>query len=190
MEERTPQLSADSLFEARMKKDKARLRAYNQILEQILNKIAFTASQPNVPTSVYYNVPPFVLGLPKLDLEDCVVYQVYQLRKQGYMVKFTYPNLLHISWAHHEKQYFVEKNPVVQAMMPPKMAGPEKRRGASQVNMRHAVTTNGPALRAADYTPPAGFVETMERPSPYRAQTKTVSFSDTKGMDVLGDLWK
>ena len=64
----------------------------------------------------------------------------------------------------------------------------------------------GPALRAADYTPPAGFVETMERPSPY-AQKKSVSFqpggsttysgsSGSSGRnkaetgDILGDLWR
>jgi hypothetical protein len=198
MEERVPQLSASSLFEARVKKDKARLRAYNDILSAILHKIAFTAAQPNQPTAVYYNVPPFVLGLPSMDLEDCIVYLVFQLRTQGYEVRYTYPNLLWVSWAHHETKYFREQNPVVQAMIPPKMAGPEKRRGASQVNMRTAMSGQqgaGPALRAADYTPPAGFVETMERPSPYK---KSVTFApglpggQTGGQtgDVLADLWK
>jgi hypothetical protein len=125
-----PQLSAASLFDARLKKDQARHRAYNQILEQALQKVAHSASQPTQPTYVYYNVPPFVLGLPALDLKDCVVYIVHQLREQGYEVRFTYPNLLWISWAHHEHKYYMEKNPIVLSMMPktktlPKMAGPE-----------------------------------------------------------------
>ena len=191
-----PQLSAASLFDARLKKDQARHRAYNQILEQALQKVAHSASQPNQPTFVYYNVPPFVLGLPALDLQDCVVYIVHQLRAQGYEVRYTYPNLLWISWSHHERKYFMEKNPIVQSMLP-KMAGPEKRKGASAVSMRSAmastsISNTGETLRAADYTPPAGFVETMERPSPYSKPKSSVRFSDNKDSlgNVLDDLWK
>jgi hypothetical protein len=188
-----PQLSAASLFDARLKKDQARHRAYNQILEQALQKIAKSVAQPNQPTFVYFNVPPFVLGLPSLDLQDCVVYIVHQLRVQGYEVRYTYPNLLWISWAHHERQYFLEKNPIVQSMLP-KMEGPEKRKGTSMVTMRTAAQA-GPVLRASEYTPPAGFVETMERPSPYSAQrssatTKSVTFNDKVDGNVLADLWK
>jgi hypothetical protein len=194
-----PQLPASTLFDVRLKKDQARHRAYNQILEQALNKVAHSAVQPNQPTFVYYNVPPFVLGLPSLDLKDCIVYIVHQLRNQGYEVRYTYPNLLWISWSHHEQKYFMEKNPIVQSMIPSglKMAGPEKRKGASQVTMRTgaATATNagaGQTLRAADYTPPAGFVETMERPSPYSTKKGTVTFSEKKDgiSNVLDELWK
>ena len=186
-----PQLSASSLFDVRLKKDQARHRAYNQILEQALQKVAHSASQPNQPTFVYFNVPPFVLGLPSLDLQDCIVYVVHQLRVQGYEIRYTYPNLLWISWAHHERQYFMEKNPIVQAMMP-KMEGPEKRKGTSMVTMRTAAQASGPILRASEYTPPAGFVETMERPSPYTKTRNSVTFSDSNDVlgSVLDDLWK
>jgi hypothetical protein len=206
MSDGVPQLHAATLFDVRLKKDQARHRAYNQILEQALQKVAHSAIQPNQPTFVYYNVPPFVLGLPSLDLQDCIIYIVHQLRNQGYEVRYTYPNLLWISWSHHERKYFMEKNPIVQSMIPAasKMAGPEKRKGASQVTMRAAVTTAinagaGPTLRAADYTPPAGFVETMERPSPYSTQKSSarqgagsVRFSDSKDPlgNVLDELWK
>ncbi len=193
-----PQLHASSLFDARLKKDQARHKAYNQILEQALNKVAHSAMQPNQPTYVYYNVPPFVLGLPALDLQDCVVYIVHQLRNQGYEVRYTYPNLLWISWSHHEHKYFMEKNPIVQSMIP-KMGTQEKRKGPSMVTMRAAATTApnaGATLRAADYTPPSGFVETMERPSPYSTQrtsatgTKTVRFEKDGLSNVLDELWR
>jgi len=190
-----PQLPASTLFDVRLKKDQARQRAYNQILEQALQKVAHSVTAPNQPTFVYYNVPPFVLGLPSLDLKDCIVYVVYQLRLQGYEVRYTFPNLLMISWAHHERQYLLEKNPIVQSMIPPKMAGPEKRKGASMVSLQQAATSTpnaGPILRASDYTPPASFVETMERPSPYTKPKQTVRFSDSKDAlgNVLDDLWK
>ena len=50
----------------------------------------------------------------------------------------------------------------------------------------------GAILRASDYTPPAGFVETMERPSPYPKQRNTVTFSESKDGygNVLEELWK
>jgi hypothetical protein len=190
-----PQLPASTLFDVRLKKDQARQRAYNQILEQALQKVAHSATAPNQPTFVYYNVPPFVLGLPSLDLKDCIVYVVYQLRLQGYEVRYTFPNLLMISWAHHERQYLLEKNPIVQSMIPPKMAGPEKRKGPSMVSLQQAATSTpnaGPILRASDYTPPASFVETMERPSPYMKPKQTVRFSESKDAlgNVLDELWK
>jgi hypothetical protein len=199
-----PQLPASTLFDARFKKDQARHKAYNQILEQALQKVAHAATQPTQPTFVYYNVPPFVLGLPALDLQDCIVYIVHQLRNQGYEIRYTYPNLLWISWGHHEQAYFMEKNPIVQSMIP-KMGAPEKRKGASQVTMRAATTGSanaGATLRAADYTPPAGFVETMERPSPYTGMRGgasaaggakgSVRFAEKQDglSNVLDELWK
>jgi len=187
-----PQLSASSLFDVRLKKDQARHRAYNQILEQALQKIAHSASQPNQPTFVYYTVPPFVLGLPSLDLKDCILYIVHHLRLQEYEVRYTYPNLLWISWSHHERKYLMEKNPIVQSMLP-KMEGPEKRKGSSFVTLQTATQSpSAPLLRASEYTPPASFVETMERPSPYSKPKNTVMFSESRDPlgNVLDDLWK
>jgi len=52
-----------------------------------------------------------------MDMEDCIVYIVFQLRTSGFEVKFTWPNLLYISWAHHEASYLESQNPIVQAML-------------------------------------------------------------------------
>lgn len=52
-----------------------------------------------------------------MDMEDCIVYIVFQLRTTGFEVKFTWPNLLYISWAHHEASYLESQNPIVQAML-------------------------------------------------------------------------
>ena len=51
-------------------------------------------------------------------MEDCIVYLVFQLRQNGFEVKFTYPNLLWISWKHHEAEYLTKQNPIIQAMVP------------------------------------------------------------------------
>jgi len=65
-------------------------------------------------------------------MEDCIVYLVWQLRQASFQVKFTWPNLLFISWRHHEGNYLANKNPIVQAMMPEPVAPPKPATGSSQ----------------------------------------------------------
>jgi hypothetical protein len=113
-----PVLKPAALFTERASRDKARLRAYNQLLEQIYNRVQTSAKVPG-NTWIIYTVPPFVFGLPKIDLEDCVVYLVFQLRQAGYEVRYTYPNLLYISWKHHERNYILQDSPIMKAMLPP-----------------------------------------------------------------------
>lgn len=117
MDGQTPLLNPTELYDKRKSKDAARLRAYNKILEQIYNRIRVIAKLPNSQCYLLYTVPPFILGLPKLDLEDCVVYLIYQLRHASYDVRYTPPNMLYISWLHHEKSYLVEQSPIMHAMM-------------------------------------------------------------------------
>ena len=112
-------LEPRQLFEKRVARDNARLRAYDQILKQIQNRIKMTAELPGNPNYLVYTVPPFILGLPAIDLQDCIVYIVHQLRTSGFAVRFTYPNLLYISWQHYEQEYMREQNPITQAMKPP-----------------------------------------------------------------------
>lgn len=113
----TPQLNPSELYDKRRTKDAGRLRAYNKILEQIYNRIRTISKLPNSQCFLLYTVPPFILGLPKLDLEDCVVYLIYQLRHAGYEVRYSSPNMVYISWLHHEKSYLVEQSPIMQAML-------------------------------------------------------------------------
>ena len=122
-----PKLEIKHLFEKRRERDSARLRAYNQILAQIHNRIYTTSQIAGNTNSIVYNVPPFVLGLPAIDLEDCIVYLVSMLRNGGFVVKYTYPNLLYISWKHYEQEYNKSENPIVKAMMPP--AQPTTKKG-------------------------------------------------------------
>lgn len=113
----TPQLNPADLYDKRKMKDASRLRAYNKILEQIYHRIRVISKLPNAQCYLLYTVPPFILGLPKMDLEDCIVYLIYQLRHAKYEVRYSPPNLLYISWIHHEKSYLVEQSPIMMAMM-------------------------------------------------------------------------
>lgn len=117
MDQQTPQLDPSELYDKRRTKDAGRLRAYNKILEQIYHRIRTQSKLPNAQCFLLYTVPPFIFGLPKIDMEDCIVYLIYQLRHGGYEVRYTPPNMIYISWLHHEKSYLVDQSPIMQAML-------------------------------------------------------------------------
>lgn len=195
-----PRLSPNDLYDKRIKRDQARLRTYNQLLEQIYTRVYSTSQMSGNANYILYNVPPFVLGLPRIDMEDCIVYLVYMLRRHDYEVRFTYPNLLYISWKHHEKNYLLNQNPIVQAMLPPEEKKTDKPK-KSKVSFRSTPEVprepspygpdprylapgdagppqQMPVRKASEYTPPASFVNTMQRPLP-----------EKKENNVLSDLW-
>jgi hypothetical protein len=186
-------LEPKHLFEKREKRDKARLRAYNQLLEQIQHRIYTTSQLPGNPSYLVYSVPPFILGLPSMDLQDCIVYLVFQLRQNGFEIRFTYPNLLYISWASYEKEYFMKQNPIVQAMIPPKPEIINKKSKVSFTSKNETIplqnpytneVTVRPARSANDYEPPNAFLDTIQRPLPN--QNSSVSGAG----NVVADLWK
>ena len=117
MDLQTPQLNPAELYEKRRTKDAARLRVYNRVLEAVYHRIRTISRLPQGTTHLLYQVPPFIYGVPRLDLEDLCVYLIHQLRHSNFVVRYTYPNLLLIDWSHHEKTYLTEQSPVMQAMM-------------------------------------------------------------------------
>jgi len=190
----TPHLEPKQLFEKRATRDKARLKAYNQILNQIHTRIYHTAQLSGNANSIVYNVPPFVIGLPVIDLQDCIVYIVHMLRQSGFIVRYTYPNLLHISWRHYETEYNRQQNPIVQAMMPAASTskkGKEGKRGATGPSVSFAAVQPPPAVARSitDYRPPDAFIEGITRPAPKPIGNGMPSQTSST-TNVLADLWK
>jgi len=196
----TPYMDVSELYKRRQSKDTARLKAYNQILESIYHRIKAQSRLPNSPCSLLYTIPPFILGLPRIDLEDCVVYLVYQLRNAGFAVKYTFPNLIGISWVHHERDYILEQSPIMQAMLSTKKLEPKSmnvfNKKPKKVKNPHAIDapkksvsispyalsttpSAGKTPSASDYVPPSVFVNTIVNPE---AKEKPKE-------GVLGDLW-
>ena len=198
-----PKLEPRNLFEKRVARDKARLRAYNQVLSQIHTRIHMTAELAGNPNYVIYTVPPFILGLPALDLQDCIVYLVHQLRTSGFMVRFTYPNLLYISWAHYEQEYMREQNPITQAMKPPpppastSKKGKEGKRGGAGANTdrvtfaadlsRIGGAGQAPPKSTTEYEPPNSFLDSVTRPL---KPAGGAAAQPNRTESVLAELWK
>ena len=116
-EDTTPHLDPTQLYDKRRTKDIYRLKTYNKILDQIYHRVLITSKLPNSPCYIMYSIPSFIIGMPKVDIQDCVVYLIHQLRHSKYEVRYTYPNLLYISWLHHEKSYSVDQSPIMQSML-------------------------------------------------------------------------
>ena len=176
-----PLLRVSELYKRRQAKDAARLRAYNQILDTVHHRIRVQGNLPNSPCSLLYAIPPFVLGLPKIDLEDCVVYLVFQLRQSGFEVRYSYPNLLAISWMHHERSYITEQSPIMQAMLAaqaaaPALTAPPKRRAPKAITAGAA----GPSQR----TGMAGPLSSLAGPSQRKQKGVSFSAGDSGGPSV------
>jgi hypothetical protein len=197
----TPLLNPSELYDKRKSKDNARLKTYNKILEQIYHRIRIISKLPNSPCYLLYTVPPFIFGLPKIDLEDCIVYLVYQLRHAQYHVRYTPPNMINISWIHHERSYIVEQSPIMQSMMESAertqaiLESKEKEasrllsqrksqrkvksqvpgfHSAPKVDMAKAPAT-GPTPSTSEYVPSMAFLQNMTNPPSSVAQPKSAT---------------
>jgi hypothetical protein len=199
-----PRLEPKHLYEKRIQRDSSRLKAYNQILSQIQNRIFQTSQLSETANYIMYNVPPFVLGLPAIDMEHCIIYIVHMLRQNGFVVRYTYPNLLHISWKHYEAQYNREHNPITQAMKPPSSTSKKGKEGKRGNEITSGVTfattpsllgpTQAPQRSTAEYSPPDSFLQGITRPAQKPLNTVLPASaqpgpSETTS-NVIADLWK
>ena len=186
-----PALSPDQLFNRRRELDTKKLKDYNKILEQIYMRVKSTSKNNSGTTWVAYNVPPYLISFKPDELEDCITYLIHMLKQQGYEVRYTYPNLLHISWAKYERDYLLKENPIIQAMAPPeptkqkRPAGPNIQRPGNQPSNAPRVQwashktvydlpssavgaqpVVAPPKPVAAYQPPASFMQAVDRPLP------------------------
>ncbi len=106
-----PALAPSSLYREQAKRDATRIKTYNSVLNQIYGKIKAISRIPENDRTLLYLVPEFIPGTPRIDVGDCVIYLVWNLRNVGYKVTYTHPNLLFISWKDHDTIYQTKESP-------------------------------------------------------------------------------
>jgi hypothetical protein len=111
-----PKLDPSTLYNEQEKRDALKLKTYNNILESAHNKIRVFSRMPNNDKTLLFVVPEFVIGVPRFNTRDCILYLVWNLRNSHFDVQYYHPNLLHISWKRHDDQYREQRNPIVQTM--------------------------------------------------------------------------
>ena len=98
-------LNLDELFTQDKTNNNNKTKVYQKILQRVHNKIKLTSRQRNNMKCCWFVIPEFILGLPKYNIELCTQYLMEKLDDNGFIVKYTYPNLLFISWNHYIPDY-------------------------------------------------------------------------------------
>ena len=98
-------LNMDELYVKKQQQDLNILNNYNKILVRIHNKIKYISKQLINDMCCWYIVPEMMIGIPKYNHKDCTIYVIEKLRDNGFIVRYTHPNLLFISWKHWVPTY-------------------------------------------------------------------------------------
>ena len=104
-EDSSLKLNIDDLYNKKQQQDLNVLKNYNNILVRIHNKIKYNSKNVINEHCCWYVVPEMILGIPKYDHRDCTAYVIDKLRINGFIVRYTHPNLLFISWKHWVPSY-------------------------------------------------------------------------------------
>jgi hypothetical protein len=94
-------INLDDLFETKREIDESKLVLYNKILNRIHNKIKITSRQNRGKEQfVWYTIPEIMIGVSRYNVEECTGYILRKLRENDFVVRYTHPNLIFISWSH------------------------------------------------------------------------------------------
>jgi hypothetical protein len=98
-------INLDELYERKKQIDEHHLNVYKKILNRVHNKIKLTSRQRHNEQFIFFVVPEFIFGIPRYDINTCITFLIDKLNENGFLVKYTHPNLLFISWKHYIPYY-------------------------------------------------------------------------------------
>ena len=93
-------INLDDLYDKKKQDDLSKLSNYKKILARIHVRIKTSSRQKKNNQHCWFVVPEVILGCPKYDQGSCIAYVMEQLRENGFIVTYTHPNMLFISWKH------------------------------------------------------------------------------------------
>jgi hypothetical protein len=103
--ESVEKLNLDELYEQKKQEDLAKLYTFNRILTRVHEKIKVASRQKNSQQFCWYLVPEMLVGVPNYDKNACITYIISKLEENDFIVRYTHPNLLFISWKHYVPNY-------------------------------------------------------------------------------------
>ena len=98
-------INLDDLYEKKKLHDLITLSIYNKLLARIHNKINITSRQHTSNQYCWYLIPEMMIGVPRYDHGACIAFCIDKLKDNGFMIRYTHPNLLLISWKHWVPSY-------------------------------------------------------------------------------------
>jgi len=99
-------ININDLHKINDERQKFKITVYDKILKKCHERIKFVSKTPKGANFCFYVVPNIVYGVPIYDINQCIVYIVSALIKNGFYVAYTHPNLIYISW--HNRQNSIE----------------------------------------------------------------------------------
>ena len=102
-------LNLDELYERKKISDLNTVKIYNKILNRIHNKIKHLSRIHTTEQHCWYVIPEVIIGVPKYDHSSCTAYIIDKLKSNGFLIRYTHPNLLFISWKNWTPQYVREE---------------------------------------------------------------------------------
>ena len=94
-------ISIDDLYTRKNEIEENKLKVFRKILHRVHTKIKITSRQRVGEQFTFFIVPEFLVGVPRYDVAACTAFIIDKLKDNGFLVKYTHPNLLFISWAHY-----------------------------------------------------------------------------------------
>lgn len=94
-------INLDELYSTQKSIEDNKIKIYEKILSRVHKKIKHISRSRNCDKHCFFLVPEFVLGIPVYDTSVCITYVIDKLLDNGFMVRYTHPNLLFISWQHY-----------------------------------------------------------------------------------------
>ena len=104
-EDTNTNLNLDKLYEKKQQHDLNTISTYNRILQRIHSRVKVVSRQNISNQFCWYVIPEVIIGIPKYDHGACTAYIIDKLRDNGFMIRYTHPNLLFISWKHWVPSY-------------------------------------------------------------------------------------
>ena len=98
-------LNLDELYEKKQQHDLNTLSIYNKILNRIHSRIKVVSRQSIAGQFCWFVIPEMIIGIPRYDHGACTAYIIEKLRSNGFVIRYTHPNLLFISWKHWVPAY-------------------------------------------------------------------------------------
>lgn len=98
-------INLDELYEKKKQHDLNTISIYNRILNRIHSKIKIVSRQNKTNQNCWFVVPEIIIGVPRYDHGACTAYIIDKLRDNGFVIRYTHPNLLFISWKHWIPSY-------------------------------------------------------------------------------------
>ena len=103
--ESVEKLNLDELYEQKKQEDLAKLYTFNRILTRVHDKIKVASRQKNSQQFCWFLVPEMLMGVQNYYKNGCITYLISKLEENDFVVRYTHPNLLFISWKHYVPNY-------------------------------------------------------------------------------------